>query len=63
MFPAFKNASYSDRLRSLCERMMEQKFYESAAPMRSKQTDNSTGAWPTKDGQHAAKTLLLTSAS
>ncbi|MCC5841796.1 MAG: hypothetical protein JJT96_16905 [Opitutales bacterium] len=41
--PAFKTASYQERMRILCERMVQERIYSAAAVIRSPPTAASTG--------------------
>jgi len=46
VFPEFEGASYSDRYRILCEKLMEQNLYGAASLMVSPETDGaSSGKW------------------
>ena len=43
--PAFKTASYQDRMRILCERMVQERLYTAAAVLTSPQSALKTGAY------------------
>lgn len=63
VFPEFRNASYADRYKILCEKLMSEELYSAAAVIRSPRTASRSGAYSELSEDTGLKSFVKTLAS
>lgn len=60
VFPEFRSASYADRYKILCDKLVKENLYTAATVLLSPKTARQTGAFSNMDETTALKTFVTT---